>query len=202
LRAEIPLNPSRAAHVYVRHDEASLIRLAQRGDAAACAALYDRHYDAVYRYCFYRVGDAEVAQDLAGDVFVRMVERLDAFRMRGRPLLTWLYTIACNLVDDLCRDNSPADDVRRGEAAQKMPTREIDPSGHVDPGKEARRLAAAMKRLTEEQRRVILLKFMQDLDNATVAHILGTTDGAIDSLQYRALAALGRTLHKENCHDT
>ena len=68
-------------------DEFRLIQLAQCGDAEACAALYSRHYDAVYRYCYYRLGDSSLAEDLAGEVFVRMVEKLDTFQLRGRPLL-------------------------------------------------------------------------------------------------------------------
>ena len=47
-------------------DEGRLIQLAQGGNAAACAALYDRHYDAVYRYCYFRLSDEGAAQDLAG----------------------------------------------------------------------------------------------------------------------------------------
>jgi RNA polymerase sigma-70 factor (ECF subfamily) len=68
-------------------DEARLIQLAQQGDAEACATLYDRHYDAVCRYCYYRVGDVNLAQDLTGEVFVRMVDKLDTFKVRGRSLL-------------------------------------------------------------------------------------------------------------------
>ena len=89
-------------------DEFRLIQLAQRGDAEACAALYSRHYDAVYRYCYYRLGDSSLAEDLAGEVFVRMVEKLDTFQLRGRPLLAWLYTISRNLVADVHRDKGKA----------------------------------------------------------------------------------------------
>jgi len=201
LRAEIPLNKAVRARDYWRHDEASLIRLAQRGDEGACAALYDRHYDAVYRYCFYRLGDAEVAQDLTGEVFVRMVEKLGAFRMRGRPLLAWLYTIARNLVIDLHRNNGKGHHVPLDEEAQRVPDAAIDLARHVDGRIAVERLAAAMEHLTEEQRQVIMLKFMEDLDNAQVARILGKTEGAVKSLQHRALGALRRALQRENSNE-
>jgi RNA polymerase sigma-70 factor, ECF subfamily len=201
LRAEIPLNQSIRASRYVRQDEASLIRLAQRGDEMACAALYDRHYDAVYRYCYYRLGDAELAQDLACEVFVRMVERLDAFRVRGRPLLAWLYTIARNLLTDHHRKNGRASHVPLDEASQEVPDVGIDLGRHVDQRLGAECLAAALAYLTEEQRQVILLKFMEDLDNAQVAHLLGKTEGAVKSLQHRALGALRRALQKENWYE-
>jgi RNA polymerase sigma-70 factor (ECF subfamily) len=99
-------------------DEARLIQLAQRGDAGACATLYNRHYDTVYRYCYYRVKDADLAQDLASELFVRMVQSLGTFRGRGRPLLAWLYTIARNLVTDVHRQKARAFHLPLGEAAQ------------------------------------------------------------------------------------
>jgi RNA polymerase sigma-70 factor (ECF subfamily) len=201
LRAEIPLNKGVAAHAHWRHDEAGLIRLAQKGDEAACAALYDRHYDAVYRYCFYRVADAEVAQDLTAEVFVRMVEKLETFQVRGRPLLAWLYTIARNLIYDLHRENGKRQQVPLDEEAQRLPDADIDLARHVDGRIAAERLAAAMEHLTEEQRQVIMLKFMEDLDNARVARLLGKTEGAVKSLQHRALGALRRVLQRENSHE-
>ena len=178
-------------------NEAQLIRLAQQGDAGACAALYDRHYDAVYRYCYYRLGDAEVAQDLAAEVFVRMVEKLDRWRARGRPLLAWLYTIARNLVTDTHRKNGKATQVPLDEAEYVASGGKAELVQNVDRQLEAERLAAAMAHLTEDQRNVIVLKFMEDLSNAQVAGVLDKTEGAVKSLQHRALGALRRALERE-----
>jgi len=85
-------------------DEGRLIQLAQGGSAAACAALYDRHYDAVYRYCYFRLGDEGAAQDLAGEVFTDtgrtyLLRRLaeegigpinDIIQALGGPMVKWL----------------------------------------------------------------------------------------------------------------
>lgn len=179
-------------------DESCLIQLARQGDTAACATLYDRHYDAVYRYCYYHVGDAPLAQDLAGEVFVRMVENLDTFDMRGRPLLAWLYAIARNLIADTYR--------KRGQAPQ-LPLNEAQVAGEDTPAQQveqrllAEDLVVALRRLTEEQRQVILLKFVLDHDNAEVARMLGKSQGAIKSLQHRALAALRRVLEQGHDHE-
>lgn len=182
-------------------DEARLIRQAQGGDAQACAELYDRHYDAVYRYCYYRLGDGDAAQDVAAEVFLRMVDKLDTFRPRGRPLLAWLYTIARNLVADRYRREGQANQVPLEEA---MPL--VDAGDgldrRLDRRLEAECLAAALAHLTEEQRQVILLKFMENLCNAEVASVLGKSEGAIKSLQHRALAALRRGIDKEGCYET
>ena len=58
-------------------------------------------------------------------------------------------------------------------------------------------LTAALRHLTEEQRQVILLKFVENQSNAQVAALLGKPEGAVKSLQHRALAALRRALEKE-----
>ncbi|HHH41505.1 MAG TPA: hypothetical protein ENK56_05825, partial [Chloroflexi bacterium] len=73
--------------------EARLVRRAQQGDPEAFAELYERYQPTIYTYIFYRVGDAEAAEDLTADVFVRLVEKIHTFQVQDRPLLSWLYTI-------------------------------------------------------------------------------------------------------------
>jgi RNA polymerase sigma-70 factor (ECF subfamily) len=182
-------------------DEARLIQLAQRGDAGACAALYNQHYDAVFRYCYYRLSDVPLAEDLTSEVFVRMVEKLDTFRPRGRPLLAWLYTIARNLVTDVYRNKGQATHLPLEEALAMSIDGDRVLSQRVDRRLSADCLAAALEHLTGEQRQVILFKFIEDLDNAQVARLLSKSEGAIKSLQHRALQALRRALEKERCYE-
>jgi RNA polymerase sigma-70 factor (ECF subfamily) len=182
-------------------DEDRLIQLAKGGDAAACATLYNRHHDAVYRYCFCRVADTSLAQDLTGEVFVRMVQNLDRFEARGRPLLAWLYTIARNLVLDHHRAEAHTLHLPLDEALQVPASGEGDLVHAVHRKLEADRLAAALRHLTEEQRQVVLLKFVEDLGNAEVAQILAKSEGAVKSLQHRALSALRRALIVENRYE-
>jgi RNA polymerase sigma-70 factor (ECF subfamily) len=184
--------------VWMSNDELGLIQRAQRGDAAACAALYDRHYDAVYRYCYYRVGDVALAQDVASEVFVRMVEKLDSFKPRGRPLLAWLYTIARNLIADSHRRQGRTTHLPLDEAltvGQESLTQDVERSLLADC------LRIALRHLTEDQRQVILLKFMENHTNAQVARMLRKTEGSIKSLQHRALGSLRRALERERCYE-
>ena len=183
------------------YDEAHLIRLAQQGDADACTALYERHYGAVYRYCYSRVGDVGTAQDLTAEVFVRMVDKLHTFKVRGRPLLAWLYTVARNLVADMHRQNGRATHLPLDSASGLGSRGEGDPVRSAERQNQAECLAAALGHLTEEQRQVILLKFMEDYRNGQIARILGKSEGAVKSLQYRALNALRRALEKERCYE-
>jgi RNA polymerase sigma-70 factor (ECF subfamily) len=172
-------------------DDATLVALAQRGDRSAIAEIYERHHSAIYRYVYYRVGDTSTAEDLTGTVFVRVVEHLDDFVYRGRPLLSWLYTIARNVVVDHHRRTSSPSIVPLDE---HLLTGALDVEQAAERALAQRQLAAALGRLTEDQRRVILLKFIEEMSNEEVADVLGKTVGAVKSLQHRALAALHRVL--------
>lgn len=175
-------------------DEARLIQRAKEGDPAAFAALYDRHRPAVYRYVYYRVGDVATAEDLTAEVFVRLVEKVDRFIYRGRPLLSWLYTIARNLIADHWRRSGQAIIVPLDE---QLATDAGNPEEAAERGLVQRRLAAALTHLTDDQQQVIILKFIEGLDNAEVARTLGKPVGAVKSLQHRALAALRRVLERK-----
>jgi RNA polymerase sigma-70 factor (ECF subfamily) len=175
-------------------DESGLIQRAAQGDANAWAALYDHHYHAVYRYCYYRIGDVNLAQDLASEVFIRMVENIHNFDLRGRPLLAWLYTIARNLIADGYRQAKQVAPF----FSEEMPAVEEDsPPQSVERRLAAAKVAAALEHLTEDQRQVIFLKFIQNLTNPEVAYLLDKPEGAVKSLQHRALAALQRVLSKD-----
>jgi RNA polymerase sigma-70 factor (ECF subfamily) len=175
-------------------DEVKLIQQAKQGDPAAFAKIYDRHQPAVYRYVLYRVADVATAEDLTGEVFVRMVEKIDRFTYRGRPLLSWLYTIARNLVADHYRqsETSPLEDHVFVSAAS---TPSLDET--VERRLNQQRLIAAISRLTEDQRMVILLKFVEGFDNKSTAQMLGKSVLAVKALQHRALAALQRILESD-----
>ena len=171
--------------------ERQLILRAQQGDAAAFAELYERHHAAVFRYIYYRVADQAVAEELASEVFVRMVAGIGSFADLGRPILAWLYTIARNLVIDHQRR---ARLVTMQPLDERIAATSQDPEAAAERGLSQQRLSAALMQLTEDQRQVILLKFVEEMDNVEAARILDKPIGAVKSLQHRALDALRRIL--------
>jgi RNA polymerase sigma-70 factor (ECF subfamily) len=172
-------------------DDSKLVARAQQGDRAAIAEIYERHHSAIYRYVFYRVGDALTAEDLTGTVFVRVVENIDRFVYRGRPILSWLYTIARNVVVDFHRRRAGQDTLPLDE---QLMTGAADVERAAERALTQRRLAVALSDLTEDQRQVILLKFVEGMSNEEVSEMMGKTLGAVKSMQHRALAALHRAL--------
>jgi RNA polymerase sigma-70 factor (ECF subfamily) len=174
-----------------RREEQQLVRRAQKGDQAAFAEIYEEHQPAVYRYVYYRVGETSTAEDLTSAVFTRVVEKIDGYRYEGRPLLAWLYTIARNLVIDYHR---------RIEGSRVVPLDEqlMDDSSNVERAVEQRltqsRLTSALGELTEEQRQVIILRFIEGMTCVEVGRMLDKSTGAVKALQHRGLAALARIL--------
>ena len=174
--------------------EAKLIQRAKRGDAAAFAEIYDQCQPAIYRYILSKVKDVPTAEDLTGEVFVRLVEKIDTFTYQGRPLLAWLYTIGRNLVTDYYRRANrflplQMDKQLSGDLADVEET--------VERRVRSQEVFATLSHLTEGQRQVILLKFIEGLDNAAVASILGKSVNAVKALQHRGLASLQRIMEKD-----
>jgi RNA polymerase sigma-70 factor (ECF subfamily) len=145
------------------------------------------------------VNDQPCAEDLTAEVFVRMLTKLKTYIDGDRPILAWLYTIAHNLVIDHYRGarGTPQLSLEEDLVAGDL--------GHPVKATEARLaqecLAKALRALTEEQRQLILLKFVDERDIREVAALLGKNERAIRSLQHRALSALHRAMTQERCYE-
>ena len=171
----------------------ALLTRALKADPDALGQIYDRFVDKIYRYVYHRVGSAGVAEDITGQVFMRMLEAIKA----GRPWQTsfsgWLYRIAHNLVVDHYRRRSRASFVDIDEAAP-IHAPGGDPIQAAEMQLNRARLHAALTSLTDEQAQVITLRFLEELSIAETAEVMGKTEGAIKALQYRAILALKKVL--------
>ncbi|MDX1435158.1 MAG: sigma-70 family RNA polymerase sigma factor [Anaerolineales bacterium] len=177
---------------------ADLLTRAKAGDEDAFVELYEQHRSAVFTYIYYRVADQATAEELMAEVFVRMVEGAHRYKAQGKPVLAWLYTIARNLVIDHHRKTSRYQEV---PIDSQLPAEAVGPEGVIEGALNADCLQRALEHLTEDQRLVILLKFVDRRSNAETAAILGKSEGAVKSLQHRALGALKRVIAREGCYE-
>ncbi|HQZ70880.1 MAG: sigma-70 family RNA polymerase sigma factor [Anaerolineae bacterium] len=175
----------------LQYNEEDLVRRAQDYDPAAFGEIYERYFNGVYKYTYYRVGDQVVAEDIAMDVFAKAMESIDGFAFRGVPFSAWLYRIASNMVVDHFR-RQPSQPALSLE--EKLVADVAHPTQLLDQEFSHQALRQALAELTDDQQQVVILKFVDGLSNLEVAQILGKTEGAIKSLQHRALASLGRVL--------
>lgn len=175
-------------------DDRRVIERAREGDAGALTELYEQHYESIWNYFVYRVGDRALAEDLTSEVFVRMVRYLAGYRLSGRPFLAWLYTIARNLL---------IDERRKGGQATLEPLEEglcsdnPGPQAWVDGRLRVRQLASALQSLTETQRQVIIGRFIEERSISEVATLLHRSEGSVKALQHRGLAALRRAFERD-----
>ncbi len=176
-------------------DEATLIEQAKKFDPVALSELYKRHAQAIYRYVYYRVGDVEVAEDLVSEVFLKALEGIESFTYKGAPFASWLYRIARARVIDYFRRQAKRDHLSLDVTSVSG---KVAPHTEVEAQLQREQLRLAIARLTEDQQQVIILKFIEGLSNAAVAQILDKTEGAVKSLQHRALASLQRILTEKD----
>ncbi len=177
-----------------RNEEWALVRRAQTLDEAALSSLYSTYYPRIYNYAFLQLGDIHAAEDLASEVMLKLLESIKKYRFRGTPFSAWVFRIARNRLIDLHRRRK-----RRGEVnlSEPLASMQIGPQTLAERALDRGQLQLALKYLTDEQRQVIVLKFIEGFDNASVARILGRSDGAIKSLQHRALNSLRRVMAGE-----
>lgn len=172
-----------------------LVGAARGRDRDAVAHLFDRYYDAVYRYAFARLGNMADAEDAEAETFAAMVRSLPRFRWRGVPFEAWLFRIAMSKVVDVARHRSrvrPA----RADVAADVADPAAEPERVLALRELRRELVAAIERLPQGQRDVLMLRFFGDHSIRETAELLGRSDGAVKQLQFRALSELRRRAHR------
>jgi RNA polymerase sigma-70 factor (ECF subfamily) len=171
-----------------------LVERAQRGDRAALEELYLLHFDRIYSYLHMSVGNRHDAEDLTTQTFLKMLESIGKFRWRSAPFSAWLFRIAHNLAMDHFRATKrwqPEENVPEPEPPEESAAEEeaLDSIGRQS-------MLELIQRLSHEQQQVLTLKFVFNFSNAEAATILDKTEGAIKSLQHRALASLQRQIER------
>ena len=170
-----------------------LVERAQAGEAEAFGRLYDQYSDTVYRYIYYRVGGKATAEDLTSETFLRALRRIATFTWQGRDFGAWLVTIARNLVADHFKSSRFRLEVTTGEM---LDANEVarSPEDSVLESLSNAALLQAVRRLNPQQQECVTLRFLQGLSVAETARVMGKNEGAIKTLQYRAVRTLARLL--------
>jgi RNA polymerase sigma-70 factor (ECF subfamily) len=167
----------------------SVIEAAQGGDLDALGSLYDTHINQVYRYTLARLGNVHDAEEIAQEVFLKMLAGLPSYEWRKVPFAAWLMRIARNEVVSFLRRNG-----RRAHDTE-LPEEMVD-RGNNDPAEAAERVMAledlrkAVELLPEAQREVIILRFASGLSVADTARALGKNENNVKVLQHKGMQRL------------
>ena len=190
MNASVERTPARDSTEHVRE----LVARGQQGDRDALEELYLIHFDRIYSYLHVSVGNRHDAEDLTTQTFLKMLEKIGSFKWQSAPFSAWLFRIAHNLAMDHFRSR------RRWQPEEEVP----EPPGEEEPSAELEAMRTIgresmlklIDRLSPEQQQVLTLKFVFNLPNAEVAAILDKTEGAIKSLQHRALVSLQKQIER------
>ncbi len=170
----------------------ALVVRAQAGDTAAFATLYDTYAKKIQSYLRYHLNNrADAAEDLASDVFLKALEKLHTYQFNGVPFSAWLYRIAHNHLIDFLRAQPKKQGVSLDECLAVG-----DPSAEKSLAQTLthEQLKGAFKELTDEQRQVIVYRFLQDKSIADTAHMMAKNEDAVKQLQVRALRNMRKVL--------
>ena len=164
-------------------------------DARILGAIYDRYFPEIYRYVRYRLSDEQAAEDIASEVFVRLLDASQNGRGPRTNLRSWLLSTASHAVIDHLRQlyrrpsEALADDLLDPDSA---------PQDLFDLHEEERSFHQAFLLLTSEQQHVLALRFSLGYSLEETAAVLKKNTNAVKALQFRALAALRRRIEEMN----
>lgn len=177
-------------------EEPILVDLIQRAqsttDQSAFDGLYLLYADRVFRYLMARVDDVNLAEDITSQVFIRLLEKIGMYRVAPKDNVAifsaWLYRMTYNKMVDVLRK-------QKRKRAVNIDRIETLPSSQnlvaqVEERFDFEVLMQKLKLLNEQQRQVILLRFIEGMSIAETAKIMQKSEGAIKALQHRALENL------------
>lgn len=164
-----------------------LLEESKEGNPKALGKICEHFYPKIYRFLFYRVNGIEDAEDLSGEVCMKAIQSL---REQKGSFTSWIYTIASNMVTDYYRRKSVRSIV---ESREDLAETIGDDDNAIENSLTQNELKHAILQLTEEQQKVITLKFIEGYETEEIANMLGKSAGAVRAIQFRALTSL-RTL--------
>jgi RNA polymerase sigma-70 factor (ECF subfamily) len=173
------------------HLNGDLIRRAQEGEPSVVGEIYERYQRGIYRYLYYRVGDLQTAEDLTSEVFLRMIEKLPNYSGRTLTFQAWLFQIARNLSIDHYRRMSIRKNV---QLEDEYPEEGDQPLDMIMKELTSEKLYHALVKLPDNQRDVLVMRFIVGLPVREVAQTLHKSENSVKGLQRRALKSVRNIL--------
>ncbi len=180
-----------AADVIAGGDESDVVWQARGGSGEAFAELYRRHQPTIARYVMTRVRNTSEAEDLTEAIFESAWKAMGRYKEQGVPFLAWLYRLAHNRVIDHYRAQRVVFSLIP-EVHETL----LESEDTLEHNLNGTDLAEALALLTEDQRQVILLRFVQGMNGREVAQAMAKREDAVRALQFRAIATLRRILNE------
>lgn len=176
----------------------TLVARAIRRDREAFAALYELYFERIYRYARLKVGDQAEAEDITAAVFLNAWRVVDRFSPQGEnAFLAWLFRLTHNALIDRYRRQRNVGSLDAVDESALPLEAHFNPEAMLEWQVTVDELQHALQALTEEQREVVLLRFVEGLSAREVGEIMGKQEGTVRGMQFRAIEALRRVLSQQ-----
>lgn len=182
------------------NDIQDIITQAKNGNSEAFALLYKEYYVPLYRYIHLRIKNKEQVEDLTQDVFLKIYRTLGSLDPAATSPIGYFYTIARNTLIDHWRKKSTGASVSDDELMLQVADESPDAMATASLKEQSSLLYECLDELTDEQREVISLRFIQELSTAEIAAQLGKKETAVRQLQVRGLRTLGKIFKQRYEH--
>lgn len=177
------------------HEDGALVSRAKE-EREAFEALYAKYLKKVYTYVYYRVGNAEDAEDITESVFLHALVHLDRYQDRGIPFSAWLLRIAHNLVANWYRNSTRRRSVDL-ESAEPLQDTSPTPEEVLEGKEERSEVRALLSSLPEERQQALILRYAEGMKHKEIAEVMGKSTGAVKVLIHRSLISLHRGLSEK-----
>lgn len=171
-----------------------LVERAIGGDAEAFGSLYDIFVDRIYQYVYYRVRSKDDVEDITQQVFIRAWKAINKYRITSKPFIAWLLKISQNLVRDFYRSRKVTISI---DNEMEIPGADESPERQAESEYEQKEIRRIISALPDEQRQVIMMKFIEGFSYTEIAASLQKSEGAIRVIQHRALKKMRSMLEEE-----
>jgi len=186
---------------------AALVGRCLSGDAAAWEAIVRQYNRRIYNVCYRFAGTAEDAEDLTQEVFIKMYRTLNSYDASKGAFITWVTTIARNLLVDHFRrskhdrltdslESAPAGDQDAPTLGEQLPDLGPSPDAGVQTQERQRTVHLALQKLSPELREAVILRDLQELEYREIAQVLRVPEGTVKSRINRGRAELARHLSR------
>jgi RNA polymerase sigma-70 factor, ECF subfamily len=169
-------------------DFKELVEKAQAGDMAAYGSIYTEMYTPVFKYVFARTRDKELSEDITGDVFMRFLSSLHLYKTQKDTPLSYLFTIARNLLINNGKKKRPV--LFEEGVEENIPAGERTELEKQILSEEVSLVLSALEHIQRDQREVLELKFLSELSTKEVAIMLRKTEANIRQLESRGMRKL------------
>ena len=184
-----------------------LVRRCVGGDAAAWEEIVQRFHRRIYNVCYRFAGDAENAQDLTQEVFIKMYRTLNTYDSGKGAFMTWVTTITRNLLVDHFRktkgerltdslDTAPSEHEDAQPLSDQIADRGPSPDASAQSRETREMVHSALQKLSPELREAVILRDLQDMDYREIATALRVPEGTVKSRINRGRAELARLLQR------